>query len=126
METLAIVLIGFIMIATLISIAVDNFVEVIKPFKDLTRYKLIVALVFTTFGILAYNQGILEALGVPLAVSRSWFHWFDLIATTWALIKGAQVVHRISEAYSNAKTRKYLDKLKLEMVPLGAMEDEEV
>lgn len=93
----------FFLIATVIKIATDNVVALVKPFRDVKRYKLIIALVLTCFGVFGLNLGVLEALNVPLEISRSWFHWFDLVITTLFLTSGAQAIHKLDDAWKNYK-----------------------
>jgi hypothetical protein len=102
-------LVIFFFLATVIKIATDNaaaVMKVFKPFKGIQKYKLVIALVLTTVGVFGLNKGILEALNVPLEVSRSWFHYFDLVATTLFLTAGSQVIHKLNDAwkeYNNSK-----------------------
>ena len=100
------VLMIFFLIATVIKIASDNVTELLKPFKDIQAYKLIIALVLTIFGVFGLNLGVLEALNVPLEVSRSWFHYFDLVATTLFLTSGAQAIHKLNDAWVDYKKSK--------------------
>ncbi|MBN2884237.1 MAG: hypothetical protein JXN10_11960 [Clostridia bacterium] len=96
-------LIIFFLIATVIKIATDNVAAVLKPIRNVTKYKLIIALILTAFGVFGLNMGVLEALNVPLEVSRSWFHYFDLVLTTLFLTGGAQAIHKLSNAWNNYK-----------------------
>ncbi len=100
------VLFIFFLLATIIKIATDNVAELFKPFKDITKYKLVIAFVLTTTGVIGLNQGILEVLNVPLEVSRSWFHYFDLILTSLFLTGGAQGIHKLADAWKEYKGRK--------------------
>lgn len=94
-----VLLAAFFIIATVIKIATDNVVAIFKPWFKLKAYKLVIALVLTSFGVFAFNLGILEALGIPIEVSRPWFHWFDLFITVLFLTSGAQAIHRLSDAW---------------------------
>lgn len=93
------ILIIFFLIATIIKIATDNVAALCQPFKDVNRYKLIIALALTLFAIFGLNLGILNALKIPLEVSRSWFHYFDLVVTTLFLTGGAQAIHKLNDAW---------------------------
>jgi hypothetical protein len=97
------ILIVFFLIATIIKIATDNVAAVIRPLGDVKKYKLIIALLLTIFGVFGLNMGVLEALNVPLEVSRSWFHYFDLVLTTLFLTGGAQAIHKLNDAWNNYK-----------------------
>ena len=93
------ILIVFFLIATVIKIATDNVASVLLPVSDVQKYKLMIALTLTLFGVFGLNMGVFEALNVPLAVSRSWFHWFDLVVTTLFLTGGAQAIHKLNDAW---------------------------
>lgn len=98
---IVVLLASFFIIATVIKIAVDNVAEIAKPFIDLTPYKLVIAFTFTLIGVLAYNMGVLEALGVGLEVTRwRYFKPFDLVITSLFLTAGAQVIHQLSDAWA--------------------------
>lgn len=96
-----IVLTVFFLLAAVVKIAVDNVVQIVKPWLDLKKYKLVIALALTAFGVFAINMGILEALAVPLEVSRSWFHFYDLIITTLFLTGGARAIHKLDKAWKD-------------------------
>jgi hypothetical protein len=96
-------LIIFFLIATVIKIATDNVAAVLKPFGEVKKYKLIIALVLTAFGVFGLNMGVLEALNVPLEVSRSWFHYFDIVVTILFLTGGAQAIHKLNDAWNSYK-----------------------
>ena len=93
------ILIVFFLIATVIKIATDNVAAVLKPIGDVKKYKLMIALVLTSFGVFGLNMGVLEALNVPLEVSRSWFHYFDIVVTVLFLTGGAQAIHKLNNAW---------------------------
>lgn len=99
-------LIVFFLIATIIKIAADNVAAVLKPIGDVKKYKLIIAFILTAFGVFGLNMGVLESLQVPLEVSRSWFHYFDLILTTLFLTGGAQAIHKLNNAWNDYKKTK--------------------
>ena len=100
------ILFVFFILATIIKIATDNITQVLKPFVDVSKYKLIIALVLTTFGVFGLNQGVLEVLNVPLEVSRSWFHYYDLVLTSLFLTGGAQAIHKLSDAWKEYRSRR--------------------
>lgn len=101
-----IVLAIFFILATVIKIATDNVIEVLKPLRDIQKYKLIVALVLTIFGVFGLNLGILNALNIPQEVSRSWFHYFDLVLTILFLTGGAQAIHKLDDAWKEYNLNK--------------------
>ena len=99
------ILIVFFLIATVIKIATDNVAAVLKPIGDVKKYKLMIALVLTSFGVFGLNMGVLEALNVPLEVSRSWFHYFDIVVTILFLTGGAQAIHKLNNAWKTYKVK---------------------
>lgn len=104
-----VLLAAFFIIATVIKIATDNVVAIFKPWFNLRAYKLVIALVLTSFGVFAFNLGVLEALDIPIEASRPWFHLFDLVLSVLFLTSGAQAIHRLSDAwkhYNQAKAPK--------------------
>lgn len=101
-----IVLAIFFILATVIKIATDNVIELCKPLVDIQKYKLIVALALTLFGVFGLNLGVLNALNVPQVVSRSWFHYFDLVLTTLFLTGGAQAIHKLDDAWKEYNLKK--------------------
>lgn len=101
-----VILVVFFIIATIIKIAVDNIVNIVKPFTDLKRYKLVIALVLTIFGVFGLNLGVLNALNIPFEVSRSWFHYFDLVLTVLFLTSGSQAIHKLDNAWKDYNTKK--------------------
>lgn len=62
------------------------------------KIKLIIAFIMTMFAILAFNQGILTTLEVPIEQSYEWFHEVDIWITIIALTGGASVIHKLQEA----------------------------
>lgn len=101
-----VILAVFFIIATVIKIAVDNIVNIVKPFTDVKRYKLVIALVLTIFGVFGLNLGILNALNVPFETSRSWFHYFDLVLTVLFLTGGAQAIHKLDNAWKDYQSKR--------------------
>lgn len=99
------ILIVFFLIATVIKIATDNVAAVLKPLGDVKKYKLVIALVLTSFGVFGLNMGVFEALNVPIEVSRSWFHYFDLVTTSLFLTGGAQAIHKLNDAWKSYKVK---------------------
>lgn len=98
-------LITFFLIATVIKIATDNAANVLIAigFKTAKKYKLVIALLMTAAGVFGLNFGVLEALKIPLEVSRSWFHYFDLVVTTFFLTGGAQAIHKLNDPWVSYK-----------------------
>ena len=99
-------LIIFFLLATIIKIATDNIAEALKPFGNASKYKLIIALILTAFGVAGLNLGVLQALEVPLETSRSWFHAFDIVITVLFLTGGAQAIHKLNNAWKEYKKQK--------------------
>lgn len=100
------ILIIFFFVATIIKIATDNVAQVFKAFNDISKYKLIIALFLTLVGVFGLNRGILEALGIPIEISRWWFHYYDLLVTALFLTGGSQAIHRLAEAWKEYNKEK--------------------
>lgn len=105
-------LVIFFLLATVIKIATDNAADVLvalssceklRWFRNAKKYKLVIALILTAFGVVGLNTGVLELLKVPLEVSRSWFHYFDMVVTILFLTKGSQAIHKLDDAWKNYK-----------------------
>ncbi len=93
----------FFLLATIIKIATDNIVSILKPFKDFQEFKLIIALVITGFGVSGLNIGVLQTLNIIGENSLYWFHYFDITLTVLFLTSGAQAIHKLSDAWTEYK-----------------------
>ncbi|MBN2796242.1 MAG: hypothetical protein JXR88_12600 [Clostridia bacterium] len=104
MDILSILLI-FFLFTTIVKISTDNVDALMKPLFDVKKYKMIIALLLTLVGIFGLNRGIFETLNVPIEVSRSWFHYFDLVVTSLFLTGGAQAIHKLNNAWKQYKEK---------------------
>lgn len=107
MDELLLLLINYIIIGVLISLATSTLVEIIKPFRDYGKYSLVIAAGISALIITAYNQGILTALGVPQDFSyQPYFRFVDLFITSIVFALGAKAVHQLAQGinyYRDAK-----------------------
>lgn len=99
------VLLSYVIMGVLLTLATENIVSIATPYKDIKKYALSVAFGLAVLTIFAYNQGILETLQVSIDASKTWFHWVDLGLTSLLLAIGAQGVHKLVEGVKQYLTK---------------------
>lgn len=105
------VLMVFIIIATVIKVAVDNVNAIVLPFFDIKKYSLLTAFVLTSMAVITYNNGILTALQVPTEFSfQPYFHIVDIFISILVLTGGANAVHQIVNGINEYKLNKGVEK----------------
>lgn len=107
MDEILLLLINYIIIGVLISLATSTLISIVKPFKDFSKYSLLVAATISTLIITAYNQGVLTSLQVPQVFSlQPYFKYVDIGLTSVIFTLGAQAVHKLAQGinyYRDAK-----------------------
>ena len=88
----AVVLLSFLVIGALISVAVSLINMLIKPFKDIKKYSLITGFLISTSIFVVYNVGIMETLKIPVeGISlQPYFHYVDIALTSVLGMGGAK------------------------------------
>lgn len=93
------ILATFALFAMIVTIATDRTAQLFEPFVNIDKYKLLVAFVWTSVGIVGLNVGMLETLEIITGVAYSWIHVFDLALTSVFLTGGAQGIHRLADMF---------------------------
>jgi uncharacterized membrane protein YvlD (DUF360 family) len=98
MDNLILLFTGYFIIGLVINMSTSTLVAILKPFWDIQKYSMVVAAIISAFIIVAYNQGIMTTLSVPLEISRQpMFHIVDLVVTSIIFTLGSQAVHKLIE-----------------------------
>lgn len=101
------VLFVFVIMSTIIKVAVDNINSIVLPFYDIKKYSMLTAFILTLVTIITYNGGLFEALKVPTQASlQPYFHFVDLIITVFVLTAGANAIHQIVNGLNEYKANK--------------------
>jgi len=90
----------------IVSIVTENISSLMKPFVNISKYKLWIALAWTGFGVVGLNIGMLESLDMITDVARDWIHYFDLALTVTFFTTGAQGVHKLWDMWKEYNGRK--------------------
>lgn len=105
------VLMVFVIISTVIKVAVDNINMIMLPYYDIKKYSMTTAFILTFLTVMTYNTGILTVLTVPNDLTlQPYFHYIDLIITIFVLSAGAQAVHQIINGINEYKLSKGTEK----------------
>lgn len=89
------------LLSMIITIVTENTNSLVKPFYDMSKYKLIIAFLWTSAGVIGLNVGMMELLGMIGETAMPWIHEFDLAITVAFFTTGAQTVHRLIEMFTN-------------------------
>ena len=101
------VLFVFVIMATIIKVAVDNVNAVVLPFLDIKKYSMLTAFGLTALTVITYNGGLFEALQVPTELSlQPYFHGVDILVTILCLTGGANAIHQIVNGLNEYKANK--------------------
>lgn len=107
MENLILLLTSYAIMGLVINMATSTSLQILKPYINLQKYALTIAMVFSGLIITSFNMGLLTALNIPQEFSsQPYFHIVDLVVSSIVMSKGAQAVHKLIEgieAYRNAK-----------------------
>lgn len=98
MEDLLMVFVSYLVIGLTVTASVSTIVAIFKPYIDLQKYSLTISAVLSIAIFVAYNRGILTALGIPQDFSiQPLFHFVDLGLTAIIGTLGAQGFHKLME-----------------------------
>jgi len=100
------VLLNFAMISMIITIATDNNCDLLKPYVDLTKYKLTIAFLWTVFAVVSLNIGVFKSLNLIPSDAIFLVHYVDLAITISFLSKGAQSIHRLADMVTDYMSKK--------------------
>lgn len=107
MENLVLLLANYAIIGIIINMATSTTLQIAKPYIQLQKYALTIALVYSALIISTFNMGLLTALGIPQSFTfQPYFHIIDIFASSIVMSKGSQAVHKLIEgieAYRNKK-----------------------
>lgn len=86
------VLMSFIIIGTLISIAVSLINLLVKPYVDIKKYSLTTGFALSVLIFSAFNVGVMKSLGIPVegVTIEPYFHIVDVGLTSILGIGGAK------------------------------------
>ena len=107
MDNLMLLLINYFIIGLIINMSTSTLIQIIKPYVNLQKYALTVAVAISVLIITSFNMGLMTALGVPQEfTTQPYFHWVDVLVSAIVMSKGSQAIHKLIEgieAYRNTK-----------------------
>ena len=85
------------LVAMIVTIVTENTTSVAKPYVNLTKHKLTIALLWTIAVFGSLNVGVLATMGLVTESAWSFIHWVDMALTIALFTTGAQVVHKLAD-----------------------------
>lgn len=97
-DALLLALMKFGIIGVVLHEATKWAINIVKPYVDIKKYALTVAFVLSALTIVAFNNGILTTLGVPIETTRqTMFLFVDILLTSLVMTGGAKSVRSIAK-----------------------------
>ena len=86
------VLMSFILIGTLISIAVSLINLLVKPYADIKKYSMTTSMALSVLIFTSFNVGVMKSLGIPVegTTIEPYFHFVDIFLTSILGVGGAK------------------------------------
>ena len=107
MDNLVLLLANYAIMGILINMGTSTTLQILKPYIQLQKYALTIAVIFSAAIIATFNMGLMTALSVPQEFSaQPYFHFVDIFVSSIVLSKGSQAIHKLIEgieAYRNQK-----------------------
>ena len=95
-------LMSFILIGTIISIAVSLVNLLVKPYVDIKKYSITTSFVLSVLIFTTFNVGVMESLGIPVEgkTIEPYFHFVDILVTSIIGTGGAKAFREIIKRMS--------------------------